>query len=174
MWTFRLEFHLPYYAWRKSATPIQDSRQYADEDPLRDTRDVSFLRWDKLNPGPAQLSEAQISCVVAGIDDRRWEAYCFVETYFDLGEATEESVSRYYEESIPSAPFYGDPLTKGEEDAAMPIADPREYFLRVFSIRLQQVKGEWQIIVENVYQSERRYMKVCLTLPSLNLYLQPI
>lgn len=159
MWRFRLEFHLPYYAWRHSDNLIQDPREYADKDPLRDTRDVSFLHWDIWNTGPAHLSEAQISCVVAGIDNSRWEAYCFVETYFEPDES-KESVLEYYEEANGAEGMYQDPLTKGKVDAGTPTADPRWYFLQVFCVRLHQVKGEWQRVVENVYQSTRRYSKV--------------
>lgn len=160
---FNLEFHLPYYTWRTSDHPIKDRRNYA-EDPLRHTRDVSVMCWDKSKPSKAYLSEAQISCVVAGIDDCRWEAYCFVDTYFDSDER-KESVLKHDEEANESGSFRADPLTKGRQNADSPLPDPRVYFLRVFCIRLQQVEVEWQNVKENLSQSTRRYFEVGRPVP---------
>jgi hypothetical protein len=157
---FQLAFHLPYYVWRSSQKPCQDHRQFANGDPLRHSRDVSFLNW-KTCGSSGFLYEAQISCVVAGPDEWRWVAYCFVDTYFDGVEEAKETVLSYHEDSLADEGMRVDPLTYGVVNPDNPIQDPREYFLMVFRIRIDQVKREWQQVVEKVYQSIREYEQVC-------------
>jgi hypothetical protein len=163
---------MPYYVWRSSSKPCEDHRQYANGDPLRHSRDVSFLNW-KTCGSPGFLYEAQISCVVAGSDEWRWVAYCFVDTYFDAVEEVDaveeadaveevrETVLSYHEDSLVPEGMRADPFTYGVTNADNPIQNPREYFLMVFRIRIDQVKREWQRVVEKVYQSIREYEQVC-------------
>ena len=155
---FQLAFHLPYYAWRQK--PCEDHRQYADGDPLRHSRDVSFLNW-KTCESSGFLYEAQISCVVAGSDEWRWVGYCFVDTYFDAVGEGKETVPSYHKDSLGDEGMRADPFTYGIADADKPIRNPREYFLMVFRIRINQVKREWQQVVEKVSQSIREYEQVC-------------
>jgi hypothetical protein len=54
-----------------------------------------------------------------------------------------------------------DPFTLGLLDADKPIHNPREYFLTVLRIRLNQVRREWQQVVEKLSQVVRAYEKVC-------------
>jgi hypothetical protein len=156
---FQLAFHLPYYVWRSSQKLRKDHRQYANGDPLRHSRDVSFLNW-KTCGSSGFLYEAQISCVVAGSDEWRWVAYCFVDTYFDADEEGKETVLSYHEDSLGGEGIRADPFTFGITSADTPIQKPREYFLMVFGIRLNQVKREWQQVVEKMYQSIREYEQV--------------
>ena len=152
---FQIFFHLPYYAWREQLS--EDQRRYKDGQAFRRCEDVSFLSW-KTSDSPGYLHEAQISCVVAGLDDRRWVAYCFVDTYFD-GEGR-ETVLQYHEESVAGGELT-DPLTYGVNRPAHSIQDPEEYFLIVFRIRLNQVKREWQKVVGKLKQSIRENEPVC-------------
>jgi hypothetical protein len=86
-------------------------------------------------------------------------AYCFVDTYFDIGEA-KETVQSYHEDSLADEGMFTDPFTFGERDADDPIQKPREYFLEVFRVRIDQVKCEWEQVVANVQENIRKYVPV--------------
>ena len=154
-----MAFHLPYYAWRGSKIAYKDNRRDVDSKPLRKYRDLSFLKLDS-SESPSFLYEAQISCAVAGSDGWKWVAYCFVDTYFDAGENTRETVQSYHNDSPGDKHIRMDPLTFGVIDAGKSIRNPREYFLMVFQIRINQVKREWQQVVAKVQQSIREYEQV--------------
>ena len=156
---FQLSFHLPYYVWRGSQKACEDHRRDANASPLRQSHDVSFLSWKSCG-SPGFLYEAQISCVVAGSDEWRWVAYCFVDTYFDAAEEAKESVLSYHEDSLADEGMRADPFTFGITNADNPIQKPKEYFLMVFRIRIDQVKREWQQVVAKVQQSIREYVQV--------------
>jgi len=155
---FQLAFHLPYYVWRSSPKAREDHRRDANASPLRQSQDVSFLNWKSFGP-PGFLYEAQISCVVAGLDEWRWVGYCFIDTYFDA-EDDKETVQSYYKDSLADEGMSTDPFTFGIADADKPIQEPKEYFLMVFRVRIDQVKREWQQVVAKVQQSVRDYVQV--------------
>jgi hypothetical protein len=98
--------------------------------------------------------------VVAGPDEWRWVAYCFVDTYFDTDEEGRESVQSYHEDSLAEEGMRADPFTFGLTSADNPMQQPKEYFLIVFRIRIAQVKREWQQLVAKVQQSIREYVQV--------------
>ena len=98
--------------------------------------------------------------MVAGSDEWRWVAYCFVDTYFDIAEEAKETVQSYHEDSLVPEGMRADPLTFGVTNADNPIQKPKEYFLRVFQIRINQVKCEWQQVVAKMQQSIREYVQV--------------
>lgn len=156
---FQLAFHLPYYVWRSSQKACEDHRRDANASPLRQSRDVSFLNW-KSSGSFGFLYEAQISCVVAGSDEWRWVAYCFVDTYFEPPEEGKETVLSYHEESVANGGMHTDPFTFGIIRADKPIQKPKEYFLMVFRTRIAQVKREWQQVAAVVKQSIREYVQV--------------
>jgi hypothetical protein len=81
--------------------------------------------------------------VITGADKWRWVAYCFVDVYHEA--EGKETVSQYYEDSMGENGSRTDPLT----------LDPREYFLKVYQIRLNQVKREWRRVVERLRQVVR-------------------
>ncbi|KAI1075709.1 hypothetical protein F5B20DRAFT_585074 [Whalleya microplaca] len=137
---FALEVHLPYYAWRNGNSYVKDSRQMADGRPLRRGQRLDFL---DMTPSGAECAssndyiyEAQMSLLVAGLDDHSWVGYFFNDTYHN-GTNNEESVVNYNDQELM------DPLSGGMLTANPPIWDPRSYFLRIFEIRLEQVKHEW-------------------------------
>jgi hypothetical protein len=154
---FQLAFHLPYYVWRNSQKACEDHRRDTNARPLRQSQDVSFLNWES-SESSSFLYEAQISCVVAGSDEWRWVGYCFVDIYFDAAEEAKETVLSYHEDSLVADGMRVDPFTRGEADN--PIQKPREYFLRVFQIRIDQVKREWQQVITKVQQSICEYIQV--------------
>jgi hypothetical protein len=98
--------------------------------------------------------------MVAGSYEWRWVAYYFVDTYFDVAEEAKETVQSYYEDSLGPEGMRADPLTFGVIIADNPIQNPKEYFLRVFQIRINRVKREWQQVVAKMQQSVRKYVQV--------------
>lgn len=94
------------------------------------------------------LYEAHISVTVTGIDQWVWTAYGFVDVYFD----SHETVEGYDQMRGRRCRRWGraDPLAAGQIVADEPIWVPREYFLKVFEIRMNQVLREWNWIVEKV------------------------
>jgi hypothetical protein len=66
---------------------------------LRQSQEVSFLNWESSGSSDF-LYEAQISCLIAGLDDWKWVAYCFADTYFDVNDEAQETVVAYHEDSI--------------------------------------------------------------------------
>ncbi len=155
---FQLAFHLPYYAWRTSQKACEDHRRDANASPLRQSIDVTFLN-SKSSGYSSFLYEAQISCVISGSDESRWVGYCFVDTYFEA-EEVKETVQSYHEDSLADEGMLTDPFTLGERNANDPIQKPREYFLEVFRVRIDQVKCEWEQVVAKVQESIRKYIPV--------------
>ena len=159
--TFRLAFHLPYHALRLSKKAQHDPRSNSDGSPLRQVCNVSFL--DLKDSGISTfLYEAQISCVVAGPDEWRWIAYCFVDTYFEV-EKRREAMSLYYKNGRPRLGVKVDPFTCGETLADGKFQNPREYFLTVLRYRLEQVKNEWIHVVEKLEKNKREYEQIFLS-----------
>ena len=157
---FELSFHVPYYALRNSHNSDHRKDRHT---PLRAVEDVPFLSWNRA--GKSFLHEAHVSCVVAGTDERRYVGYCFVDTYFDRGGQTRESVREYEADSEAVTVQAGrvlhvDPFTLGNTFADPPIEDPRAYFLTVFRYRISQVTCEWQKVVSMVKKSIREYEQV--------------
>lgn len=160
---FALEFHFPFYAWRKSVLArvpsmgrslIRDSRLRKPKGrPVRRSRDLKFLSM--LVAGASEgsedcLYEAQVSCLVSGVDQFSWTAYLFVDTYHK-GKVNEESPTTY-DEGAKANGLYLDPLTHGRHDANMPVWSPREYFVQVLDARLDQVQQEWSDVVDRILQ----------------------
>ncbi|KAL8723308.1 MAG: hypothetical protein Q9225_000360 [Loekoesia sp. 1 TL-2023] len=125
---FTLEFHLPYYALRQHDVKIQDQRR------LR--RCGRFVSSRLPLNSPEYLYEAQISVVIVGLDEWVWTAYCCTETYF----GSEETIEFYHERGL-DAPL------GGARPTHYPIWNPREYFLLVFTSRMNQITKEWSNLV---------------------------
>jgi hypothetical protein len=144
----------------------EDHRRDANASRLRQSQDVSFLNW-KSSSSSNFLYEAQISCLVAGTDEFRWVAYCFVDTYFDAASEAKETVESYHEDGLGDGGMHVDPFTFGVKDAERGIETAREYFLSVFQIRINQVKREWEQVVAKVRESVREYVQVSSSVLSL-------
>ena len=98
------------------------------------------------------LYEAQLSVSVSGVDHWRWIAYAFVDAWFPQCK----SVYEYNQESVTGA--RPDPLAAGMIDIDPPERNPREYFLRVFEIRIKEVKIEWDFILQTFREEIQRYV----------------
>jgi hypothetical protein len=141
--TFQLELHLPFFILGKS-TPPDMTHGTVKTKPDRGWTDLSFLELDNLdsNVQPSEpnevwgLQEAQISCVVTGTDDWRWTGYGFVDAEVDglLADATEEEMGF-------------DQLAGGEIEAKSPIWRPRDYWVRVFEIRINQITRQYEYLL---------------------------
>jgi hypothetical protein len=106
------------------------------------------------------IHEAQISIMIAGIDDWFWTAYCFVDVYFK-DEENSELVHRLSTSSRPM-----DPHTCSKYDLDRPIWNPRHYFLRILACRMEQVKQEWSNAVFQLFEE----IEPCVICPSLCRY----
>ncbi len=161
---FALEFHLPYYAWRPMEFMAEDSRERADGSPLRRSEEVMYLPMQfhtspSLKGLPEYIYESQISIMVNGVDDWVWTAYCFVDVYFKGSGHTEEV--EYYSND---ARDKMDPHSCGKHAADRPVWDPRKYFLRALSARMEQVREEWDNSVSLLMYQINPY--VCISTSS--------
>ncbi|KIW10306.1 hypothetical protein PV08_11268 [Exophiala spinifera] len=143
---FHLSLHLPYYAWRTSPRPYRDTRRNSSGHTLRQFRDVTLL--DGFDADKSYLYEAQISCVIAGIDDWRWVAYCFVDTYFEVEDGGN---TKSYQETMKEDPSCNYFFTSGEPECAS------SYFLRVTAPRIEQVTKEFGLVMSKLDRSSRSW-----------------
>ena len=125
---FTLEFHLPYYALR--------SHTEEQEDPRGLRRSGKFIKNRSVPNTNEYLYEAQISFVIVGLDEWVWTAYCCIERHF----GSEETIEFY------SRRGYGAP-SGGAIPTHYPVWNPREYFLFILSLRIQQITKEWTNVV---------------------------
>lgn len=101
-----------------------------------------------MTDGYEQVHEAQISFLVAGIDEWYWTAYCCVDKYF----GSEETIQSYLDKQL-DAPIGGyGRLTE------FPVWNPREYFLIVLSRRIRQVTREWSSLVVTLEERLQSYV----------------
>jgi hypothetical protein len=155
--TFQLNLHLPFFKLRKSKPPESSTRKINTK-PRRNWTDLSFLKLpssESPDHGPPSevwsLHEAQISCTITGTNDMRWVGYGFVDAevddYLDLPKT-----DRSFDLSL-------DPMAASELDLNNSIWTPRDYFLKVFEIRMEQIRKEWECIVQKVELDVKRYVR---------------
>ncbi|KZL83148.1 hypothetical protein CI238_06516 [Colletotrichum incanum] len=150
--TFSLEFSLPFRAWRTMNRSKHDSRiRNTDEEPLRLSRDVTFLRTLANDHSRTALVDvvysSQISCIITGFDEHRWTAIVLVETWFEdntLDDPTPDEIIRY--ETDFNDGMLLDPLVRGKDDSTRTTWLPRCYFIRIMEVRLRQVYLEWKTL----------------------------
>ncbi|KAG4415773.1 hypothetical protein IFR04_011073 [Cadophora malorum] len=145
---FAMEFHLPYYA-RRRMIPTPNAHRDArlrNGKPLRRSEEVIHLSLDPLHPRLERdyIHEAQVSIMVIGIDDWFWTAYCFADVYFK-GEEHTEQVHVMHRNNA-------DPHSCGKYFLDRPIWNPRHYFLRSLSCRMEQVKQEWYNTIFQLFE----------------------
>jgi hypothetical protein len=136
---------------------LQDDRRKGDGTPLRQkwpwpslSGTVNSSRITDKVDEEYSLYEAQISVAITGIDDSIWTAYGFVDTFC----RPEESIKGYHQSSGGNG--RADPLAAGVFDTNISWT-PRQYFLKVFEIRINQVLGEWNLIVDMMENEVERY-----------------
>jgi hypothetical protein len=156
--TFAFYLQIPYYALREHREPRED-RRTKDGNPLRRSYKLPLLGTPNSSSTSASafgyLYEAQTSIVVTGFDDHEWSAYAAVDNFFDFFD-TSESV-KYYHEDI-QGPYRPDPIAAGRFDANKPLLKPREYFLMVAEIRIQDITKEWHLIVRILKKAVEEYV----------------
>ncbi|KAK2017293.1 hypothetical protein LZ32DRAFT_665116 [Colletotrichum eremochloae] len=154
--TFTLEFSLPFRAWRTTEHLKHDPRiMNNNQEPLRSSRDVTFLRAFAGTPGdtsPFDLVYAsKISCMITGYDQHRWTAVKLVETWFEedgLVDPTPDEITRYendFEDGL-----LVDPLLRGTDTPDISTWEPRRYFIEVLQLRLRQVYLEWNALEQHL------------------------
>ncbi|KAI1419347.1 hypothetical protein F5Y12DRAFT_789156 [Xylaria sp. FL1777] len=172
--SFAFAFHFPYYAWRNGPVYFSDERCMKDGRPLRRSQRLGFLDETPWGVRGTQsedcIYEAQISCLVAGLDDSSYIGYAFVDTYHD-GPNSDESVKEYHEKSNTPGHYSMDPLSGGMLQADRPLWSPRIYFLRVFELRIEQVKEEWVNAVFMIQKKTSTYIQDYQV--SKDVYLSP-
>jgi len=147
--TFALEFHFPYYAWRRMLPIEEDPQSHArNSRPPRRSEPVIHLSsgTESADEDDDFIHEAQVSVMVTGLDNWFWTACCFSDIYFK-DEDHNEQVSTL---STPAHPM--DPHSCGKFSLNLPIWDPRHYFLRTLSCRMEQVKQEWNNTVFQLFE----------------------
>ncbi|PVH68613.1 hypothetical protein DL98DRAFT_599379 [Cadophora sp. DSE1049] len=156
---FELELNLPFFILRKSPPPEKTTHDTVKTKPARGWTDLSFLGLDacdsKIRSSEPDevwcLQEAQITCVVTGTDDWRWTAYGFVDSEADgvLGELSAQDM--LYDQIA------------GQQiqclDATIPIRAPRDYWIKVFELRIVQVTAEYKNLTHKFKAGFDQYMK---------------
>ncbi|KAF2194232.1 hypothetical protein K469DRAFT_651442 [Zopfia rhizophila CBS 207.26] len=151
--TFQLDLHLPFFLLRK-CTPPGESVGKTSTKPRRQWTNLSFLKLDISKSQEQEpkntwgIIEAQISCVITGSDEWRWVGYSFVDAEIDgfLTDLFEEDLSF-------------DQIACRALPTDMPIWRPRDYWLRVFEIRIEQVRKEWEYLIYKVELSVNQYVR---------------
>jgi hypothetical protein len=133
---------------KESTELVRDSRKKCDGMPLRQSWALPFLSKPTSASVAAEktycLYESQISVAITGIDHWVWTAYGFVDTYF----GSKESVDGYDRMKGPTG--RPDPLALGRITSNNRILTPREYFLKIFEFRMNEVRRQWHVIIDKV------------------------
>ncbi|KAI3558967.1 hypothetical protein CABS02_01007 [Colletotrichum abscissum] len=153
--TFFLEFHLPFRVWRITKHLLKDERiKGSDNEALRSSRDVTYLMpHEEGDEGDDVhgLYSGHIACSVSGHDYWRWTAHFAIDTWFDETNGINDQVTRYENDREDGVEW--DPCSGGQDDARKPFWFPRIWFLRIFGIRLDQIKDEWESICLHLGQN---------------------
>ncbi|KPM35931.1 hypothetical protein AK830_g10661, partial [Neonectria ditissima] len=152
---FALEFHLQFCVWKEEEELQEDTRRKQGGEPFRRAHRLRYLESQEHDQSfSANIYEAQISCLVTGLDHDSWVAYLFIDTYYQ-GKKSHESVEHYGSQQD----FRQDPLTAGTGDADIPTWTPREYFLPVYEARLGQMKHATHNIIASLLGKLEPYMQ---------------
>ncbi len=134
-----MEFHVPYMAVRDKLEldprymTVQDKLKVAPRRLRTSYEMLETLEMEaKHTENDSFYHQAQISFLLTGVDEWHWTAYCCVDTYFGSEKDPEWYLSRHFD---------GPP--GGGQLEFLPIWNPREYFLLVFTRRLNQATKEW-------------------------------
>jgi hypothetical protein len=106
-----------------------------------------------------KIHEASISLAICGCDNKRWEAYAFVDTE-NVSDDENLSDKIWNVEEWALDPIASDESV--EVNANKPIWNPREYFLMILEIKIRQVLKEWQYLVRTVERSVKAYVSAFL------------
>ncbi|KAK1546377.1 hypothetical protein CPAR01_00344 [Colletotrichum paranaense] len=146
--TFLLHLSLPVRAFRTTIEPkIDDRKNASNEEPLRSSTDITFLRrlsdarFDALPTDV--IYSSHMSAMVTGYDQHRWTGLALLESWFEdlLDDPSPDMMARY--ENDLQDGLVSDPLCRGRNDATRSEWEPRHYFICVLEVRLNHVYGEW-------------------------------
>ena len=84
-----------------------------------------------------------MSVLVSVVDIHGWTAYAFEDTYHKGRDSSKEFDIFCLKPGF----YFPDALTRGIHDSTRYL-EPREYFLRVFQIRINQAFREWRAVVD--------------------------
>lgn len=155
---FAMNFHIPYYTLRICTVKVEGSRRKSKGSPVRIALDLPFAGiTDDTSTTPPKgverLYQAQVSVVVTGIDNRIWSAYAFIDAIED-----KDTVTHYHQEAQDLG-LPPDPLACSRIMVeARRFLPPKRYFLKVFQIRIDKVKCEWQYIVRRFQEEVKKYV----------------
>jgi len=150
--TFQLDLHLPFFKLDRSRPP-NESPQEAKAKPQRRWIDLSFMNLETCeSPGedPKEvwgIKEAHITCTVAGTDNWRWIGYGFVDAEID-GVLADTDL----------AELKMDPIAAGELETTTPILCAREYWIKVFEIRINSFRKHWLYLIGKMENSIDQYV----------------
>ena len=119
------------------------------DQPLRAARELP-LRNLESDSEELYYYEAQTSILVTGLDEYFWTVYCIVETYY----GNEEDEWTYLTARDPL-----DPPTGGTRWLKWPCWNPREYYLRMVSQRIDQATQEWNALIEAFDERMTAYVR---------------
>ncbi|PVH69933.1 hypothetical protein DL98DRAFT_149862 [Cadophora sp. DSE1049] len=152
--TFQLDLHIPYLILSKSTRPEQPTGK-ANIKPQRRWTDLSFLKLDTEVPSAQEqgmgevwsIQDAHFSCVVTGTDEWRWTGYGFADAESDgfLTDLSKDDLSF-------------DQIAAKGIDAKKPICSPRDYWIKVFEIRIELVRKAWDYLIFKLEDAIRRYI----------------
>lgn len=94
-----------------------------------------------------------MSITVIVIDHRVWTAYGSFDTFH--GSSIDNVDSYLKAKARTGRP---DPLAAGQLPARNLFPTPREYFFKVFELRIKQVSREWRMILETLEEDVERYV----------------
>lgn len=138
-------FHLPFCTLNDQQ--CTDSRQDREGRPLRKSLALPCMKLPCTIESSLDgwICDAQVSVLVSVVDVCGWTAYMFEDTYHKACEPAKEL------DIFCSKPgfYFPDALTAGALDSTRLIG-PREYFVKVLRIRIDQVFREWQLVVDRL------------------------
>jgi hypothetical protein len=141
-----LEFHIPYFALRKSSRTLNPNENGRNKLGRR-TGIFSDKFTRRCKPDEQEVfHETQVSVLLVGIDEWVWTLY-LVETHFQGAEEREDLEKCVCVE--------GDAPSGRAFTQTYPVWNPREYFLLVLCRRMDQATLEWRSLVETLEQRLR-------------------
>jgi hypothetical protein len=153
--TFQLDLQIPFFILSKSTPPEQPTGK-TNTKPHRKWTDLSFLKLDREAPSAQEqgtgevwgIQDAQFSCVVTGTDEWRWTGYGFVDAEID-GFLTDLS----------NQDLTFDQIAAKGIDAKLPIRSPRDYWIKVFEIRIEFVRKKWDYLIFQLENAIDRHVR---------------
>ncbi|KAH8885682.1 hypothetical protein GQ53DRAFT_845345 [Thozetella sp. PMI_491] len=150
--SFILCFHIPSLLLRQTEGPPPPRRASYSAGPPRDWTDLSFLGLDVKSPNHVWgFFKSGFTCVMTGSGEWQWVAYGLGDSEADgfLFELDDEELENY------------DYLGCGDfesETPKSPIRRPREYCLRILTLRMKKFMYEYRNLVGRLDRQIKRHI----------------